>query len=105
MLNYFAISGISLNWFKSYLTDREQECLVDGHLSSPRKMKCGVPQGSILGPLLFLMYINDMPDCLKYPIPSLYADDTEILIIYHLKIAMILLSPSQRREAPLGEGY
>ncbi len=80
MLNYFAISGIPLNWFKSYLTDREQQCLVNGHLSSPRKIKCGVPQGSILGPLLFLMYINDMPDCLKYSIPSLYADDTEIYL-------------------------
>ncbi len=81
MLNYFAISGIPLNWFKSYLTDREPQCLVNGHLSSPRKIKCGVPQGSILGPLLFLMYINDLPDCLKYSIPSHHPP----------KIAMILL--------------
>jgi hypothetical protein len=80
MLNYFGISGIPLNWFKSYLSDREQQCLVNGHLSSPRKIKCGVPQGSILGPLLFLLYINDMPDSLKYSIPSLYADDTEIYL-------------------------
>ena len=81
MLNYFGISGIPLNWFKSYLSDRdrEQQCLVNGHLSSPRKIKCGVPQGSILGPLLFLLY-NDMPDSLKYSTPSLYADDTEIYL-------------------------
>jgi hypothetical protein len=65
MLNYFGISGIPLNWFKSYLSNREQQCLVNGQLSSPRKIKCGVPQGSILGPLLFLLYINDMPDSLK----------------------------------------
>jgi hypothetical protein len=80
MLNYFGISGIPLNCFKSYLSDREQQCLVNGHLSSPRKIKCGVPQGSILGPFLFLLYINDMPDSLKYSTPSLYADDTEIYL-------------------------
>jgi hypothetical protein len=80
MLNYFGISGIPLNWFKSYLSDREQQCLVNSYLSSPRKIKCGVLQGSILGPLLFLSYINDMPDSLKYSIPSLYADDTEIYL-------------------------
>ena len=78
--NYFGIIGTSLNWFKSYLTDREQQCLVKSHLSSSRTIKCGVPQESILGPLLFLMYINDMPDSLKYSIPSLYADDTEIYL-------------------------
>jgi hypothetical protein len=80
ILNYLGISGIPLNWFKSYLSDREQQCLVNGHLSSPRKIKCGIPQGSVLGPLLFLLYINDMPDSLKYSIPSLYADGTEIYL-------------------------
>ena len=76
----FGISGIPLNWFKSYLSNTEQQCLVNGQLSSPRKIKCGVPQGSILGPLLFLLCINDMPDSLKYSIPSLYADDKEIYL-------------------------
>ena len=46
--------------------------------TSPKNIMCGIPQGSILGPLLFLLYINDMPKSLKYVTPSMYADDTEI---------------------------
>ena len=51
----FGISNNELKWFKSYLMNREQVCAINGHLSSPQKIVCGVPQGSILGPLLFLL--------------------------------------------------
>ena len=64
--------------YESYLTKRQQVCFVNGHTSSNRQITCGVPQRSIIGPLLFLLYINDKPKCLKSTTPCLYADDTEI---------------------------
>ena len=78
MHNFFGITGTQLKWFESYLNNRVQQCLINGQLSSPKTIICGVPQGSIMGPLLFLLYINDMPDSLSYSVSSLYADDTEI---------------------------
>ena len=58
--------------------NREQVCNINGQSSSPKKIITGVPQGSILGPLLFLLYINDLPECLSKTTPRLYADDTQI---------------------------
>ena len=60
------------------MSDRTQRCHVNGHLSSSRSIKFGVPQGSIIGPLLFLVYINDLPNCLNDDSSSMYADDTNI---------------------------
>jgi hypothetical protein len=68
MHNFFGITGTQLKWFVSYLNNREQQCLINGQLSSPKTITCGVPQGSIMGPFLFLLYINDMPDSLSYSV-------------------------------------
>ena len=53
-------------------------CNVNIHLSSASPLNCGVPQGSIIGPLLFVIYINDLPNCLNVATPRIYADDTDV---------------------------
>ena len=66
------------DWLQSYLSNRSQQCFVNGVLSSARTIKYGVPQGSILGPLLFLVFVDDLPGCLPYTISNMNADDTSI---------------------------
>ena len=72
--------GIESEWFKSYLSDRDQKCFVNGFLSPNRSLSCGIPQGTILGPLLFLIYINDLPNCLEHSQARMYADDTHLTL-------------------------
>ena len=67
-------------WFDSYLKDRIQSVRIGTVLSSPTKISFGVPQGSILGPLLFLIYINDLPQFIRDCLLVIYADDTQILL-------------------------
>ena len=77
-MNLCGIQGKALDWFKSYLSCHTQQCLVNTSLSRICSLKCGVLQGTILGPLLFLIDINDLPNCLTLYQPRMYADDTHI---------------------------
>ena len=79
-LGVYGVEGTELSWFKSYLTDRTQKTVVDGCLSEARAISYGVPQGSIIGPLLFILYVNDLPDCIKFSNILLYADDTVLYV-------------------------
>ena len=73
----FGITGKVLSWIQAFLTNRQQKVLVNGAESSWAHVKSGIPQGSILGPVLFTLFVNDIPDQIKTYI-SLYADDTKI---------------------------
>ena len=79
-LESFGIRGKLLNLLKDYLSNKFQRVLLNGQESSWLPIKAGVPQGSILGPLLFLIYINDLPDGLN-SIAKLFADDTSLFSI------------------------
>ena len=75
-LSDFGLSNSSICWFKAYLTERTQSIYTNGVLSDPELILYGVPKGSILGPLLFIMYVNDHPSVVRYCKVHLYADDT-----------------------------
>ena len=92
--SHYSIIGTSLSWFKSYLSDRMQFVLFQRKESKMiyPQIDCEVPQGSILGPLLFLIYINKLPSCLMFSKAILLADDTTLyysssdINLYHSKV-------------------
>jgi len=98
-LNKYGISGKTLDWFTSYLKNRQQKVVCNGKSSRLLDISIGIPQGSGLGPILFLLFINDLPNSTDNFSFNLYADDTVIfnsnhaitslLQQYHLNIGEI----------------
>ena len=80
-LDAYGIRGIPLNWFKNYLSNRKQYVELDGIKSQNQTIFCGIPQGSTLRPLLFLIYINDLPNSSEKLSFKIFADDTNVLCI------------------------
>ena len=75
-MHAYGIRGNILDWFKKYLNNREQFTSINKTHSDKKNISCGIPQGSVLGPLLFLIYINDLPNVSKKLYSILFADDT-----------------------------
>ena len=77
-LEHYGIRSVALDWFCSYLSNRKQYVSVNGHIFETLQIRCRVSQGTVLDPLLFLFYINDLPSASKCLIFYLFADDTNI---------------------------
>ena len=92
-LHHNGIRGTAHSWFKSYLTNRKQYTAYGKCLSSPVEINWGVPQGSILGPILFLIYVNDFSKCLQSAEAIMYADDTNVFL--HHKNVNTLFNKAQ----------
>ena len=96
----FGISGIELEWFRNYLYNRRQFVSINGTNSTEITYNIGVPQGSILGPLLFLLYINDLPKSSLF-LTLLFADDTTLLMSHADINTLILLVQTELKKVSL----
>ena len=80
-LNNYGVKGKNLSWFKSYLENRKQYLNYSNDVTNLAQIKCGVPQGSILGPLLFFIYVNELCIASNILNPIMLGDDTNLFLI------------------------
>ena len=80
-VNHYGTLGVSNGWFKSYLSNRNQYVPINGYKFGLATLSCGIPQGSVLGPLLFLLYINDLNQAIKFCKVHHFVDDTNLLCL------------------------
>ena len=77
-LSKYGIDGKNLNWIKNFLNGREQQVVINKSISQSIQVKSGVPQGGILSGLMFILFMNDLPDCFSFVKTSMYADDAKL---------------------------
>ena len=87
-LNHYGIPGLALEWVKSYFSERTQFVEFNNVRSAPQGISCGVPQGSILGPLFFILYVNDLNNASLLD-AILFADDTNLFISHNDPVYLI----------------
>ena len=92
-LELYGIKGCNLRWFQSYLSNRKQFVTYGDKQTNIETITCGVPQGSVLGPLLFLIFVNDLHKAIKYLDPIMFADDAS-LFYSHKNIKTLLQTVS-----------
>ena len=102
-LEYYGIRGHHLNWMQSWLLNRTQQMVLKGGDSEKSNVKSGVPQGTVLGPLCFLLYINDMGNNISSNL-KLFADDTLLYGLVHNASDALHLSTRPRQPCYLGTG-
>ena len=97
-MNHYGVRDTANLWFRNYLSEREQFVYINGIASTNGKIICGVPQGSVLGPLLFLIFINDLPNATDF-LTLLFADDTTFQMSHSEKEILIKKKPSELGKA------
>ena len=104
-LKYYGVNGPALSWFDSYLKNRNQYVEIGGIKSVNQSLRTGVPQGSVLGPLLFLIYMNDIPNASSLLKFILFADDTSLLDTINLSISPENTFDSEKLNKELSKIY